>query len=191
MNTPILHIHLVTLGDQIPHPEAQLRLVIFTTFIHFKEKGEKKEEKKTQPRGHSQRNKQPLPRTRPSLEAFPEESSHVKPICPGSHRRPGRLRRGEEFKHERSVFLALSSVTPQHAWLALQNCLLQRNTCQKLLTLRFLTEKDWLLRTTETAGGGMSGCTRQSAYSGALFYPEIEKQGRAEVAFFLCFTCLT
>lgn len=98
---------------------------------------------------------------------------------------PRRLQRGKEFKHEWSVCLALSSVTPQHAWLALQNCLLQHNTCQKLLRLRFLTEKDWLLcATTKMAGGGTSGCMRQPACSRALFYPQTEELGRDEEAVF-------
>lgn len=64
------------------------------------------------------------------------------------------------------------------------NCLLQHNTCQKLLTLRFLMEKDWLLCTAEIAGRGISGCPGHSAYFSALFYPEIKKQGRIQKAFF-------
>lgn len=64
------------------------------------------------------------------------------------------------------------------------NCLLQHNTCQKLLTLRFLMEKDWLLCTAEIAGRGISGCPGHSAYLSALFYPEIKKQGRIQKAFF-------
>jgi len=45
-----------------------------------------KKKKISPPRGYSHRNKQPLPRTRPSPQALPGESSGVKPICPGSPR---------------------------------------------------------------------------------------------------------
>lgn len=166
-------------------------MVIFTIFIHLKErrkkskrgkkefkkkKGRREEEKEKknetpQPREYccSRRNKH-SPCTRTVLEAFPQESSRVKQLCPGSHHCPGRLQRGEEFKREWSVFLALPGVTSQHTWLALQNCLLQHNTCQKLLALRFLMEKDWLLCTAEIASVGTTDCPGQSAYLSALFY---------------------
>lgn len=69
-----------------------------------------------------------------------------------------------------------------------RNCLLQHNTCQKLLTLRFLMERDRLLCTAEIAGRRIRGCPGHPAYLSALFYPEIKKQGRTQKAFFFFFS---
>lgn len=158
--------------------EARLHLRTFTTFIHVK-KGRKFFKK--------------ILNLKPGA-ILTENSSHhcildhhqrhfqgKAPVWNGSAL-AHTLRRGEEFKHEWSVFLALSSLSPQHAWLALENCLLQHNTRQKLLTLRFLTEKDWLLCRAEVVAGGTSGGTRQLAKFTAWFPSETKTQGSAEGA---------